>query len=59
MAGMILKRAGVVLLALLKGMLYAAVFLLKAILGGVKLFLLLFALVARVVLSMVRIATNT
>ncbi len=59
MAEMIFKKAGVVLLTLLKGLLYAAVFMLKAILSGVKLFLLLFALVAKVVLSMIRIAAGT
>ena len=56
MAGMILRKAGVVLLTILKGLLHAALMILKLLLGGVKLFLLLFALIARVVLSMVGIA---
>lgn len=58
MAGMILRKTGVVLLTILKGLLHAALMIWKLLLGGVKLFLLLFALIARVVLSMVRIAAH-
>lgn len=58
MAGMILRKIGVVLLTILKGLLHAALMILKLLLGGVKLFLLLFALIARVVLSMVGIAVH-
>lgn len=56
MAGMILRKAGVVLLTILKGLLHVALMILKLLLGGVKLFLLLFALIARVVMSLVGIA---
>ena len=58
MAGMILRKIGVVLLTILKGLLHAALMILKLLLGGVKLFLLLLALIARVVLSMVGIAAH-
>ncbi len=58
MAGMILRKTGVVLLTILKGLLHAALMILKLLLGGVKLFLLLFALIARVVLSFVGIASR-
>ena len=58
MAGMILRKIGVVLLTILKGLLHAALMILKLLLGGVKLFLLLLALIARVVLSMVGIAVH-
>lgn len=58
MVGMILRKTGVVLLTILKGLLHAALMILKLLLGGVKLFLLLFALIARVVLSFVGIASR-
>lgn len=58
MAVMILRKTGVVLLTILKGLLHAALMILKLLLGGVKLFLLLFALIARVVLSFVGIASR-
>lgn len=58
MAGMILRKTGVVLLTILKGLLQAALMILKLLLGGLKLFLLLFALVARAVLSMIGIAAR-
>lgn len=58
MAGMILRKTGVVLLTILKGLLQAALMVLKLLLGGTKLFLLLFALIARVVLSMVGIVAH-
>ena len=46
MVGMVLRKTGVVLLTILK-------WILQAVLGIAKLFLLLLALVARVVLTMV------
>lgn len=52
MVGMVLKKAAVVLLTILKWMLQAVLMLLKLVLGIAKLFLLLLALVARVVLTM-------
>jgi len=58
MAGMILRKTGVVLLTILKGLLHAALMILKLLLGGAKLFLLLFALIARVVLSWAGIAAH-
>lgn len=58
MAGMILRKTGVVLLTILKGLLHAALMVLKLLLGGAKLFLLLFALIARVVLSLAGIAAH-
>lgn len=58
MAGMILRKAGVVLLTILKGMLHALLMILKLLFGGLKLFLLLLALVVRVLLSLVGIAAH-
>ena len=58
MAGMILRKTGVVLLTILKGLLHAALIILKLLLSGVKLFLLLFVLIVRLVLPLVGIATN-
>lgn len=58
MAGMIFRKTGVVLLTILKGLLHAALIILKLLFSGVKLFLLLFALIARVVLSLVGIAAH-
>ena len=52
MAGMVLRKTGVVLLTILKWMLQAALMALKLALGIVKLFLLLLALVMRIVLTM-------
>lgn len=45
MAGMILRKTGVVLLTILKGLLHAGLIILKLLFGGLKLFLLLLALV--------------
>lgn len=53
MVGMVLRKTGVVLLTILKWILQAVLMLLKLVLGMAKLFLLLLALVARVVLTMV------
>lgn len=58
MAGMILRKTGVVLLIILKGMFHAALMILKLLFGGLKLFLLLLALVVRVLLSLVGIAAH-
>lgn len=53
MAGMVLRKTGVVLLTILKWILQAALVALKLVLGIAKLFLLLLALVMRLVLTMV------
>lgn len=58
MKGMILRKTGVVLLTILKGLLHAVLMILKLLLWGVKLFLLLFALIARAVLSFIGIAAH-
>ena len=58
MAGMILRKTGVVLLTILKGLLQGVLMILKLLLWGVELFLLLFALIARVVLSFLGIAAR-
>ena len=58
MVGMILKKTGIVLLTILKGVLHAALMILKLLCGGLKLFLLLFAVIARVVLSLIGIAVR-
>lgn len=59
MAGMILRKTGVVLLTILKGLLQAALIILKLLFGGLKLFLLLLALVVRVLLSLVGISPHS
>lgn len=58
MVGMILRKTGVALLTILKGVLHAALMILKLLCGGLKLFLLLFAVIVRVVLSLIGIATR-
>lgn len=50
MAGMVLRKTGVVLLTILKWILQAALVALKLVLGIAKLFLLLLSLVMRIVL---------
>ena len=58
MAGMILRKTGVVMLTIVKGLLHAVLMSLKLLSVGVKLLLLLFALTARVVLSFIGIAVR-
>ena len=58
MAEMILRKTGVVLLTILKGVIHVALMLLKLLCGGLKLFLLLFAMIVRVVLSLIGIAAR-
>lgn len=58
MVGMILRKTGIVLLTILKGVLHAALMILKLLCGGLKLFLLLFAVIVRVVLSLIGIAAR-
>lgn len=58
MAGMILRKTGVVLLTILKGLLHAVLMILKLLCKGLKLFLLLLALVAREVLSLVGVSVG-
>lgn len=58
MEGMILRKTGVLLLTILKGLLHAALMILKLLCTELKLFLLLFALVARVLLSLVGISVG-
>lgn len=58
MVGMILRKTGIVLLTILKGVLHAALMILKLLCGGLKLFLLLFAVMVRVVLSLIGIAVR-
>ena len=52
MAGIVLRKTGVVLLTILKWILQAVLTALKLVLGMAKLFLLLLALVMRIVLTM-------
>lgn len=56
MVEMILRKTGVALLTILKGVLQGALMILKLLCGGVKLFLLLFAVITRVVISLIGIA---
>lgn len=59
MAGTVLKRTGVVVLSILKGLLLAAGMFLKLVFGALKLFLMLFALIASIVLSLIRVASRS
>ena len=58
MAGMVLRKTGVVLLTILKWILQAVLVALKLVLGIAKLFLLLLALVMRTVLIMMGISVG-
>lgn len=58
MAGMVLRKTGVVLLTILKWILQAALGALKLVLGAAKLFLLLFSLVMRIVLTMIGVSAG-
>lgn len=58
MAGIVLRKTGVVLLTILKWILQAALVALKLVFGIVKLFLLLLALVMRIVLTMAGVSAG-
>lgn len=55
---MVLRKTGMVLLAILKGLLHAVLMILKLLCTGLKLFLLLFALAARLVLSFIGVSAG-
>ena len=58
MAGIVLRKTGVVLLTISKWILQAALVALKLALGIAKLFLLLLALVMRIVLTMAGVSAG-
>ena len=58
MAGMVFRKTGVVLLTILKWILQAVLVALKLVLGIAKLFLLLLALVMRIVLTMIGVSVS-
>ena len=58
MAGNILRKTGMVLLTILKGLLQAVLMVIKLLANGLRIFLLLLAFIARVVLSFVRISAG-
>lgn len=58
MAGRILRKTGVILLIILKCILQVVLFSLKLVFGAAKLFLLLFALIVKLVLAMVGISAK-
>lgn len=58
MAGMVLRKTGVVLLTILKWILQAALVALKLVLGIAKLFLPLLSLVMRIVLTMIGVSVG-
>lgn len=58
MAGMVFRKTGVVLLTILKWILQAVLVALKLVLGIAKLFLLLLALVMRIVLTMTGVSSG-
>ena len=58
MAGMVFRKTGVVLLTILKWILQAVLVALKLVLGIAKLFLLLLALVMRIVLTMIGLSVS-
>lgn len=58
MAGIVLRKTGVVLLTILKWILQAVLAALKLVLGIAKLFLLLLALVMRIMLTMAGVSVG-
>ena len=58
MAGIVLRKTGVVLLTILKWILQAVLVALKLVLGMAKLFLLLLALAMRLVLTMAGVSAG-
>mgnify|MGYP001054278285 CR=1 FL=1 len=58
MAGIVLRKTGVVLLTVLKWILQAVLVALKLVFGIAKLFLLLLALVMRIVLTMAGVSSG-
>lgn len=58
MAGMVFRKTGVVLFTILKWILQAVLVALKLVLGIAKLFLLLLALVMRIVLTMIGVSVS-
>ncbi len=58
MAGIVLRKTGVVLLTILKWILQAVLVALRLVFGIVKLFLLLLALVMRILLTMAGVAAG-
>lgn len=58
MAGMIFRKTGVALLTIIKGLLHTALMILKLLFSGVKVFLVLFAMIASVVLTLVGIVAH-
>ncbi len=58
MAGIVLRKTGVVLLTILKWILQAVLVALKLVFGIVKLFLLLLALVMRILLTMAGVSAG-
>ncbi len=58
MAGIVLRKTGVVLLTILKWILQAVLVALKLVLGMAKLFLLLLALAMRIVLTMAGVSAG-
>lgn len=58
MAGMVLRKTGVVLLTILKRILQAVLVASKLVFGAAKLFLLLLSLVMRIVLTMIGVSVG-
>lgn len=58
MAGMVFRKTGVVLLSIMKWILQAVLVALKLVLGTAKMFLLLLALVMRIVLTMAGVSAG-
>ncbi|MCM1375564.1 MAG: hypothetical protein NC245_10845 [Muribaculum sp.] len=58
MAGMVLRKTGVILLTILKWILQVVLVALKLMIGTVKLFLLLLVLVMRIILTMVSVSVG-
>ncbi len=58
MAGIVLRKTGVVLLTILKWILQAVLVALKLVFGIIKLFLFLLALVMRILLTMAGVAAG-
>ncbi len=58
MARLIVRKIGIRLLLLARGMLQVALFIFYVVLSGIKIFLTMFAIFARVVMAILGVASN-
>lgn len=58
MARLIVRKIGIRLLLLAKGILQVVLFIFYVVLSGIKIFLMMFAILARVVMAILGVASN-